>query len=117
MKTLLSRILLTCFLLSCIGCETVPNQYHWGSYESLLFDGYVNPGEASPQAQIQQLTQTIEAAQARDGQIPPGLYAHLGFMRLNIGDVAGAVADFEAEKALYPESTTFIQGLLDRVKR
>ena len=113
-KHLLIFAIMICSSLM-LGCQSRVNQYQWGAYESLLFKMYIKPGEAPPGEQIYQLEQTIDLALSQDGVVPPGLYAHLGFMRLSDGDQVGAVSAFESEKALYPESAVFIDELMKNV--
>ncbi|WP_020410529.1 DUF4810 domain-containing protein [Hahella ganghwensis] len=97
-----------------VGCATQQSLYYWGEYEPLIYDMYNNPGEAVPSVQIEKLTRTIQQAQSQDMQVPPGLYAHLGMMYAEEGNPSLAVEAFELEKKLYPESTAFIDGMLER---
>lgn len=100
-----------------VGCSTQPStMYHWGSYEGLLYTMYHKPGEATPTVQIEQLTRDIQEAQENGGRIPPGLYAHLGFMYILEGNVGKATDAFNQEKALFPESAVLIDGLMARAK-
>ncbi len=98
------------------GCATQGNQYYWGEYEPLIYDMYVNPGAADTDTQVEKLTLTIQQAQSYGMQIPPGLYAHLGMMYAKQGNPALAVEALNEEKAHYPESAKFIDGLMVRAK-
>lgn len=96
------------------GCATQKNLYYWGEYEPIIYDMYVNPGEADPQTQIEKLTRTIQRAQNSDLQVAPGLYAHLGMIYAQVGDVGMAKEAFSEEVKLYPEAKTFVDGILNR---
>jgi hypothetical protein len=99
------------------GCGTKsPNLYYWGDYQSVIYDIYLNPGEADAQTQIYKLNQTIERAENKGMKIPPGVFAHLGMVHAQIGNAGLAKEALLQEKALYPESATFIDGILARSK-
>lgn len=99
------------------GCASHKGLYYWGNYETVLLDMYVNPGEAPAEVQIEKLTSSIEQAQNNNLKVPPGLFAHLGMMYARDGSPALAIEAFKEEKARYPESTTFIDGLLARAQK
>ncbi|OZG72931.1 DUF4810 domain-containing protein [Hahella sp. CCB-MM4] len=104
-------------LLLLSGCATQKPLYYWGDYEPVIYDMYNNPGEADTSAQIEKLTATIQRAQSQDMQVPPGLYAHLGMIYAEDGSPELAVEALNEEKALYPESATFIDGMLERARK
>lgn len=99
---------------ACVSFHT--DRYHWGEYEDLINGSFETTEGTEPEAQIQKLTLHIQESKAKDLKIPPGLYAHLGYMNHLTGDSLGAVAAFDAEKALYPSSAVFINRLLASVK-
>lgn len=106
---------LLCSLLA--GCAMGPKPlYYWGNYEQLIYEMQVKPGAADPVKQIDLLTTDIQRASDHGLQVPPGLYAHLGFMYAIQGEGANALQAFNQEKALYPESTVLIDGMLKRAK-
>mgnify|MGYP006079235553 FL=1 len=98
------------------GCVTPQTQYHWGEYESLLYQMYANPSEATPELQIQQLTQDKQEAEAAGKPIAPGINAHMGMMHAAMGNLEAAIAAFEEEKLRYPESKQFMDDMIDRAK-
>ncbi|ODS24709.1 hypothetical protein AB835_02230 [Candidatus Endobugula sertula] len=103
------------FVLSLSACTTTNNDlYHWGHYESLIHTMYNEPGSATPEEQITTLQSDIEAAKGGNKPIPPGLYAHLGFMYSLTGNMASAVDFFNREKELFPESAVVIDRLTKR---
>lgn len=97
------------------GCATAPKElYYWGNYETLLYQMYNNPGEATAVIQVDKLEQDINRAEASGKNVPPGLYAHLGIMYASLGKLADAEAAFEEEKSRFPESAILIDGMMQR---
>lgn len=91
--------------------------YYWGHYEDLVYDTYVNPGKADTATQVATLSEDIQKAAANGQAVAPGVHAQLGYMYYLEGNLGAARQEFEAEKALFPESATFIDGLLQRMNR
>ncbi len=113
-KTLLVTTIVAAALSS--GCSTNTTKYYWGSYEKLIYQSYSEPGSADPLTQIEKLTTDIEQAEAVGKPTPPGVHAHLGYMYILNGNQAQALASFTEEKTLFPESESFINGLLNKIK-
>ncbi len=111
--TILCLALLTCLA----GCKRTPALYAWGSYEDQIYDMYINPGKAEPGIQIDRLTEDIERAELEGKRTPPGVHAHLGYLYYTQGNVQAALAEFSTEKALFPESAAFIDGMVARLKK
>ena len=89
--------------------------YYWGNYESLLYSMYIEAGSAEADVQIEKLTNDIKESENRSTEsVPPGIYAHLGFMYASLGKVDLAVESFNREKSLFPESSRFIDGMMNR---
>lgn len=101
-----------CLLLG--ACETTSSLYYWGDYEQLVYEMYNKPGKAPPELQVDKLSADIERAQSSGRKVAPGIHAHLGMMYASIGNMAAAEAAFANEKALYPESEVFLDGMLQR---
>jgi len=91
--------------------------YYWGRYEDLIYDMYVNPGKADPGTQVARLTEDIDKAHAQGQPVPPGVHAHLGYLYYQQGNLGGAEQEFRTEKKLFPESTPFVEGVLQRMRR
>ena len=96
------------------GCTAKPTMYYWGEYESLIYKMYIEPGTAEPDVQIEKLTTDILRAKELGKKTPPGIHAHLGFMYAAAGNSALAKDAFAQEKALFPESAKFIDGMMAR---
>lgn len=107
--------LLLAFAVLC-GCTTAPKPlYNWDNYQSTVYQ-YYQLGETGPEQQITALKASIEKSRAKSLQVPPGLHAHLGMLYSNMGQMDLAMAEFKAEKALYPESGTFMDFLTRKDK-
>lgn len=108
---------LKCFMgiIACtlVGCAT-PSIYHWGKFEDGLHDRYVTQDQA--QADVY-LFETIRTAEQQNLRVPPGAYADYGFLLFKRGNREGAIAYFEKEKQLFPESSAFMTKLIERVKQ
>ena len=98
----------------CTACQT-PDRYSWGSYENSVYSTTSAVGEVDVGAEIDSLTQLVEKARNEGKSVPPGLHAHIGYLYSLQGDIDTAVAAFETEKELYPESTVFVDGVLARI--
>jgi len=96
------------------GCSTVPDIYYWGEYEQLIYQMYKEPEKAPPIVQIEKLNIALENAANEEMSVPPGFYAHLGFLYALIGEEDKSVSSFEQEKKLFPESAVMIDGMFER---
>ncbi|CZE47292.1 DUF4810 domain-containing protein [Campylobacter geochelonis] len=93
------------------GCASAPKQiYHWdASYASSVYE-YLNE-EGDVNEQIANLENLAQKAYQKGAKVPPGLYAHLGLLYSNLGERAKAVANFDKEIALFPESRNYMEFL------
>ena len=111
------QVFLNCFMgvLACtmVGCAT-PSIYYWGNFEDGLHNRYITQDQA--QADVY-LFETIRTAEQQNLRVPPGAYADYGFLLFKRGDREGAIAYFEKEKRLFPESSAFMTKLIERVKQ
>ena len=96
------------------GCQA-SGIYQWGGFEDTVFDVCLTPDGFDNQKAIGELEELIGKANASERGVPPGTHAFLGYLYYLNGDVDGAAAAFMSEKELYPESTVFINGLLERI--
>jgi hypothetical protein len=93
------------------GCATpVPPLYGWGSYPDQIWSALKNP-DGDPQAQLAALQADLERFRARGQHAPPGFHAHLGLLYAQIGRGDEATAQWQTEKTLFPESSTYIDFL------
>ena len=101
-------------LILSIGCASNSSLYYWGEYEELVYEMYNTPGSATPAVQINKLTRDIQKADSRGIPIPPGVFAHLGFMYAAVGNQDDAIASFNEEKERFPESHVLVNGMMSR---
>lgn len=88
------------------GCAQQPTgKYMWGNYATSLYD-YQQDATKLPQYSDE--LERLAKADPKTQKIAPGVFAELGYIRLGKGDVPGAVAMFEREKAAWPEATLFM---------
>lgn len=108
--------LLACLLA--VGCATQNRGlYQWGSYENQIYAMYADSGKSSPQEQILTLESDLEKARAANRPLPPGFQAHLGYLYFQTGKLDQAIAAFETEKLLFPESRPYMDRLISQAKR
>ena len=105
------------FSISAAGCATTPSLYRWGIYEDLMYQSYKYPGESDPVTQATRLAADVERTAVEGFGVPPGVHAHLGYLYATQGDLDSARTHFNLELELYPESKTFIDGLLERMEQ
>ena len=99
-----------------VGCAA-PTTYDWAEYDGSVHRLLVTQDGFDPAGETQRLSTAVEASAQRNRPIAPGVRAHIGYLCFLSGDVAAGVANFEAEKAAYPESAVFIDGMLSRMKK
>ncbi|AYQ55998.1 DUF4810 domain-containing protein [Bathymodiolus thermophilus thioautotrophic gill symbiont] len=113
-RTSLFALLVSTLLLSSCGDKRL---YYWGKYESIVRQSYTEPDEMDVSTQISELEIDLIDAKDSGKKIAPGFYAHLGMMYAKQGDIVSAEEMFLQEKALFPESSVLIDGMLNRVKK
>ncbi len=97
------------------GCQTTRPLYYWGHYESAIYQDYAKPGKATPEAEAKLLEEDLQKAAAANLAAHPGLHAHLGYLYFQLGRPDQARREFEAEKALFPESAPFMDRMLAKL--
>ena len=96
------------------GCQTRKSLYNWGNYETVNYLTYAKPGKATLDYQREQLEDDLEDSSKLGAH--PGLHAQLGYVYFQLGRVDDAVKQFAAEKTLFPESTIFMDRMIDKAK-
>lgn len=106
----LTLVLLVAALLT--GCNATKEPlYHHGLYSEAVY-GYFKVGKMSVSEQVTVLEEIIAEAQGKQKSVAPGVHAHLGMLYFEIGSAALGLAQFEQEKALFPESAHYIDFLI-----
>lgn len=108
--------------LSLAGCQK--SLYDWGCYEDSVWTIYApaSTDQTTVGNQIQTLEKEIQLTRSSEkpdevSRVPPGKYAHLGYLYAMQGDKDSAVRCFNSEKQLYPESTRFVDGMVSRLNK
>jgi hypothetical protein len=102
-------------LLLLAGCQAPRPLYYWGNYEAVLYVDYSKPGKLSVEDQIAKLEEDLRTAKGKGYPAHPGLHAQIGYLYFQKGNVGAARREFEAEKAVYPESVVFMDRLLAKL--
>jgi hypothetical protein len=96
------------------GCAQQPKTlYQWGSYQPEVYEYF--KGE-SKEAQIARLEEDLQKIRSTNGSPPPGYHAQLGMLYGGVGKDDQMVQELRTEKALFPESATYMDFLLRNVK-
>ncbi len=112
---LLKKISLLLAVAVLAGCVTAPKPiYNWDNYQSTIYEYYKS--NETPEQQIAALKENIEKSQVKGLPVPPGLHAHLGMLYANTGHPELAMAEFNTEKATFPESAPFMDFLMSKDK-
>jgi hypothetical protein len=93
------------------GCKTIDPIYYYGAYPEAMYS-YFKADTTSISQQILMLEQVIEQAQGKGKPVAPGVHAHLGMLYFESGNADQGVTHFEREKALFPESTAYLDFLM-----
>ena len=107
-KIELASLALFAILLAGCGNAGGPRSlYYWdGTYSSSLYSYLNEDGDATEQ--ISRLENLVQTSTQRGYKVAPGLYAHLGLLYLNNGNLGAANANFDKEVQNFPESKEFI---------
>lgn len=104
--------LTTAFL--CAGCVPTP-MYNWGNYSTTLYHFRKDANEAAQDKHMAELEAIVQGSQERNLRVPPGVYCELGYMYAKKGNKNKALELFSLEKTTYPESTHFINRLVQSI--
>jgi hypothetical protein len=96
------------------GCQTQRSLYHWGNYEAVAYLSYSKPDKATLEMQLEKLQEDVAKAQASAAH--PGLHAQLGYVYFQLGRVDDAIGQFGIEKTLFPESSVFMDRMIEKAK-
>lgn len=108
-----SRLILGGGILLLAGCATSGQRplYMWEAFPRQQYETLLNAG-ASPLAQMATLEAQAEKAGGVGAALPPGFRAHLGMLKLSVGDLDSARQLWIAEKTAFPESAAYMDRLL-----
>jgi hypothetical protein len=95
------------------ACKTTEPTYYYGAYPEAVYS-YFKADSTAISQQIMMLEKIIEQARGKGKPVAPGIHAHLGMLYFESGDETQGVVQFEQEKALFPESTTYLDFLMQK---
>lgn len=97
------------------ACQSAPKtMYQWDAYQPQVYQHF--KGE-SPDQQIAILEKDLQIISAKGNTPPPGYHAHLGLLYSISGKNDLVAQQFENEKKLFPESSTYMDFLLNKIKK
>lgn len=96
------------------GCAQPPKPlYYWGNYQTQVYDHFRSDSKG-PLEQLRLLDEQAEKAKSVGLPLPPGYYAHLGLVYLQLGRSDDAKRALETERSAFPESAPYMDTLLKR---
>lgn len=110
-RMLAAGLMGTVLLSGCAGPQTL---YQWEGYQPQVHQYFT---EESREAQVEALERDLQKIQAASGAVPPGYHAQLGLLYSSLGKDDQMVQQFQTEKALFPESATYMDFLLNNAKQ
>jgi hypothetical protein len=115
-KSALVATLAALFLLT--ACSEGPKPlYYYGDYSDSYYGAKKNMTQESALELQKSIEQAIEnSPESSSGRVAPGMYANLGYIYLKGGKSKEAIANFEKEKAIYPESAHFMDRMIKKVQ-
>jgi len=109
-KKAIGTLLGAAFVLG--GCATVTETgYYWGNYSQTLYTYTKAPSDESLEEHVSELENIIQESATRGLKVPPGIHAELGYIKARQGEDGAAMANYESEMQLYPESRLFLERL------
>ncbi|MEQ9396124.1 DUF4810 domain-containing protein [Haliea sp.] len=112
----MKALLLTIFLVPLtllVGCSTVTEAgYYWGNYSSTLYAYTKSPSDVTQLAHIETLQDIVDKSNEKGLRVPPGIFAELGYLSSKRNEVGLAIAYYDEEARLYPESKILLERLI-----
>lgn len=98
------------------GCVQPPKQlYMWEAFPKQQYNALLRESMNASE-QIVTMELHVEKARAAGASLPPGFRAHLGMLHLSAGNAEQARTLWQAEKAAFPESSAYIDRLLQKLE-
>jgi hypothetical protein len=112
-KNLFVILVLTLVVASCSSVST--GGYYWGKYSYTYHDLVKNPSTDSRAKHQETLRNIISKSNELNLRVPPGIHAELGNLLAFDQQNEAAIAEFNKEMNVYPESKVFIERLLSGI--
>ncbi|MBR1911607.1 MAG: DUF4810 domain-containing protein [Treponema sp.] len=110
------RIVLSACVLSLAFCVPAASEtlYSWYGYQDKSYR-YLKKNDAASYKNLVQCYESIIKNQKMGRKtVPPGIYADYGWLLIKNGDKEKGIAMLKKEMELYPESSVFINRILQR---
>ncbi len=115
MKNFIFVLGIICVLTS--GCSSISHGgYYWGNYSYSYHELIKNPSKETRINHENSLREIIEKSDEKGIRVPPGIHAELGNLLSESNRTDEAIAHFEVEMSIYPESKVFLERLLQNIK-
>lgn len=111
MKIKIAAIGVALVMLSGCAAQVTEAGYYWGNYANTLYEYTKEPSDETLAKHVEELDKIVAESNERELKVPPGVYAELGHIASKSGDNTAAMAHYEAEMNLYPESRIFLERL------
>jgi hypothetical protein len=98
-------------VLSGCAAQVTEAGYYWGNYANTLYAYAKSPSDETLAQHVAELESIIVESRERELKVPPGVLAELGYIEAAKGNNDTALAHYEAEMQLYPESRVFLERL------
>jgi len=98
-----------CALLAACATAQRP-KYDWAGYDEALYGYYKHPADNAPY--MASLKAAIDHADKNHQRVPPGICAEYGYMLMQQKKYDEAASYFEQEKQAWPESASFMDGMI-----
>jgi hypothetical protein len=96
------------------GCAA-PGAYDWGGYDQMLYQNYKDP--STREAMLLGIETHITKLEASGGRVAPGLYAELGTLYLQSGEIDRAIDLYSKERDAWPESEHLMNAMIASLER
>lgn len=92
------------------GCAANRQKYSWSGYDQALYDYYKHPGDTADY--MKALRTAIDDAGRINKPVAPGIFAEYGYLLMQQKQYEKAAYFFGREKATWPESARFMDGMI-----
>lgn len=108
-------LLLVALVLTAGACAPRP-MYYWGNYSTTLYHFRKDANDETRDKHIAELESILKGSNEHNQRVPPGVCCELGYMYATKGDKNKGMELLTLEKTTYPESTKFVDRLVEKMK-
>jgi len=110
----INKILVLSLVLLYAGCTTVSEAgYYWGNYSKTYYTVIKEPSAENLAAHEESLRKIMRISEERGLRVGPGIYAELAYLVSQRNADDEALALYQKEMMLYPESKIFLERLVN----